>query len=130
MTSKHYCMTSNHVQLIPAFKMTFRMTLRMKFRKTFSVKLLVTFNLSLWLCLALSGSYSVFSLFSSLELDSEVERLFFLRSTDDGYSAPECFERDNIDVDTEEVFTNNCEDIHGNKFEENSETSSCCGCLM
>ena len=23
-----------------------------------------------------------------------------------------------------------CEDIHGNKYEEYSQTSSCCGCLM
>ena len=29
MTSNHYCMTSNYVPLISAFKMTFRMTLRM-----------------------------------------------------------------------------------------------------
>ena len=52
------------------------------------------------------------------------------RSTDDGPAAPDCFERDNVAVDTEEIFTNHCEDIHGNKFEENSETASCCGCLM
>ena len=31
----HYCMTSNHVPLILAFKMTFRMTFRMTLRMTF-----------------------------------------------------------------------------------------------
>ena len=54
----------------------------------------------------------------------------FFRTADDKATAPDCFERDNVAVDTEEIFTDNCEDIHGNKYEVNSETSSCCGCLM
>ena len=56
--------------------------------------------------------------------------IFLVRSTDDSPAVPDCFERDNVAVDMEEIFTNYCEDIHGNKYEENSETSSCCGCLM
>ena len=32
MGPNHYCMTSNHVPLISAFKMTFRMTFRMTFK--------------------------------------------------------------------------------------------------
>ena len=28
------------------------------------------------------------------------------------------------------IFESHCEDIHGNKYEEFAETSSCCGCLM
>merc|ERR1712032_1574644 len=40
-----------------------------------------------------------------------------------------CFEKDKNPVDTEEIFEGLCEDIHGNKYEEYSETSSCCECL-
>ena len=56
---------------------------------------------------------------------------FELRTSDsdDGGSLA-CFEKDKIPVDTEEVFKENCEDIRGNKYEEYSETSSCCECLM
>ena len=41
-----------------------------------------------------------------------------------------CFEKDNVLVDTEEIFEDHCEDILGNKYEEYSETSSCCECLV
>ena len=37
MTSNHYCMTSNNVPLILAFKMTFKMTLKMAI-KTFDFR--------------------------------------------------------------------------------------------
>ena len=55
---------------------------------------------------------------------------FLFRSPEDRIAAPECFEKDNIPVDTEEICENHCEDIHGGKYEENSTISSCCGCLM
>ena len=51
------------------------------------------------------------------------------RSSDDKPSLG-CFEKDTISVETEEIFEGFCEDIQGNKYEEFSETSSCCGCLM
>ena len=35
-----------------------------------------------------------------------------------------------MDTTTQEIFENHCEDIHGNKYEEHSETSSCCRCLF
>ena len=41
-----------------------------------------------------------------------------------------CFEKDNVPVDTEQIFDGHCEDIHGNKHEEKSTTTSCCECLM
>ena len=63
-------------------------------------------------------------------LYKKVYLVTFFRNSNDEASAPDCFERDTVAVSTEEIFTNNCEDIHGNKYEENSETSSCCGCLM
>ena len=45
MTSNHYCMTSNHVPLISAFKMTFRMTFRMTYRMTIMMTLRMTFKM-------------------------------------------------------------------------------------
>ena len=62
-------------------------------------------------------------------LTKSLQFLFF-RTVDDDSTPPDCFEKDTVAVNTEEIFSNNCEDIHGNKYEENSETSSCCGCLM
>ena len=53
---------------------------------------------------------------------------FKFRTSDDGPSLA-CFETDKIPVDTEDVFEALCEDIHGNKYEEYSQTSSCCECL-
>ena len=53
---------------------------------------------------------------------------FQFRTLDDGPSLA-CFETDKIPVDTEEVFEGLCEDVHGNKYEEYSETSSCCECI-
>ena len=44
MTSNHYCMTSNHVPLMSAFKMTFRITFRMPFRMTLRMTLRMTFK--------------------------------------------------------------------------------------
>ena len=56
---------------------------------------------------------------------------FELRTSDsDDRASLACFEKDKIPVDTEEIFEEHCEDIHGNKYEEYSETSSCCECLM
>ena len=33
-------------------------------------------------------------------------------------------------MDTEEIFEGHCEDIHGNKYQEDLTTTSCCECLM
>ena len=43
----HYCMTSNHVPLISAFKMTFRMTFRMTLRMTFRMTFRMTLRMTL-----------------------------------------------------------------------------------
>ena len=53
----------------------------------------------------------------------------FNRPSIDGSSFT-CSEKDDVPVDTEEIFEGHCESIQGNKYEENSETSSCCECLM
>ena len=55
---------------------------------------------------------------------------FFVFRSNDDETALECFERDAFAVDTKEIFENQCEDTHGNKYGEHSETSSCCECLM
>ena len=54
---------------------------------------------------------------------------FLFRTSDDGPGLA-CSEKDKVPVDTEEIFEEHCEDIHGNKFEEYAKTSSCCECLM
>ena len=41
-----------------------------------------------------------------------------------------CFEKDNIPVNTEEIFEGHCNDIHGNKYQKDSTTTSCCDCLV
>ena len=41
-----------------------------------------------------------------------------------------CFEKDNVPVDTKEIYEGHCEDIHGNKYQEAYTTTSCCECLM
>ena len=53
---------------------------------------------------------------------------FQFRISENGPSL-KCFEKDDIPVDTEEIFEEYCEDIHGNKYEEYLETTSCCECL-
>ena len=53
----------------------------------------------------------------------------FNRPSIDGSSFT-CSEKDDVPVDTEEIFEGHCESIQGNKYEEHSETSSCCECLM
>ena len=62
-------------------------------------------------------------------IKTNISNLDLFRSNDDGPTLA-CFERDDTAVDTREIFENHCEDIHGNKYEELSETSSCCECLM
>ena len=41
-----------------------------------------------------------------------------------------CFEKDSPPVNTEDIFDGgHCIDLNGNKFVENSNTTSCCECL-
>ena len=42
-----------------------------------------------------------------------------------------CYKKDTAPVDTGVIFDDgHCTDIHGNKFLENSNTTSCCECLL
>ena len=55
---------------------------------------------------------------------------YFQFRTSDNTPSLTCFQKDRNPVDLEEIFEEHCEDIHGNKYEENSETFSCCECMM
>ena len=55
--------------------------------------------------------------------------VYTLRASSDGPPYT-CFEKDHVPVDTEQIYEGHCEDTYGNKYEEQSTTSSCCECLM
>lgn len=40
-----------------------------------------------------------------------------------------CFETDTIPVSVDEIFENNCKDLRGNQYQENSLLTSCCECI-
>ena len=63
-------MTSNHVPLISAFKMTFRATFRKTFRRTFRATFRTTFRMTLRMTFKTWDFKS-----NSFELDFEVGRL-------------------------------------------------------
>merc|ERR1719282_1858836 len=64
-----------------------------------------------------------------LSLSSSLSSILRYRPSIDGSSFT-CSEKDDVPVDTEEIFEGHCESIQGNKYAENSETSSCCECLI
>ena len=87
--------------IVSSFSFTFASVMKYRYRQT----VLIFFNLYLTLT------------------------LLFPRSSGD-VSPYTCFERDNVPVDTEEIYEGHCEDSRGNKYQEQSTTTSCCECLM
>ena len=58
-----------------------------------------------------------------------VFKVFILRAFE-AISAYKCFEKDSPPVDPEDMFNDgHCTDLNGNKFIENSNTTSCCECI-